>query len=223
MRTLYDVLGLSRSASTAQVETAYRTALAELGKTGTDADDMIRAKAIGEAYSILGSPTRREAYDARLRHKETAPVTIVVEEKRTPWLPIIALAVVLVAALTYYKVQAQRTAAAAAAVEAITAAAAAAEAARLQEAVESRQAQQVLNERRRAEEQRRREIAMARMEPRVVYVERETESISAERRREQTLERIKAEQRNEEMLARQRIHEQTIGMQRALDIPIVKH
>jgi curved DNA-binding protein CbpA len=221
MRTLYDVLGLGRSASAAQVEAAYRAAVAELEHEV----DTIRAKAVGEAWSVLGSATRRDAYDARLRQKEAGPVTLVVENKPFPWLPVVALAVLLVGCATYYKVQSQRTAAAQKAVEAVTAAATAIEQARLAEAAQSRIEQQALSERRRAEDHRAREIASARYESSHSSISRSYEPAppTPEQLRERELARAKADQRQEENLARQRSYEQSVAMQRALAIPVARH
>ena len=222
MRTLYDVLGLGRGASAAQIEAAYRAAVAELGHE----TDLIRAKAVGEAWSVLGSASRRDAYDARLRQKEAGPVTLVVEDKPFPWLPVVALAVLLVGCATYYKVQSQRTAAAQKAVEAVTAAATAIEQARLAEAAQSRIEQQALSERRRADDQRAREMASARYESSHSSISRFYEPPAPptpEQLRERELARAKADQRHEENLARQRSYEQSVAMQRALAIPIARH
>lgn len=230
MRTLYDVLGLSRSASPAQIEAAYRTALAGMG--GGDGDELIHAKAIGEAYSVLSSPTRRDAYDARLRHKEAAPVTVVIEAQSSPWPLRLAIAALIVGGVVFYQVQvqAQRAATERVALEAAKASAAAAEAARLAELEESRLARQVLSDRRRADDQRAAEIATARRDTsrdngRTTYtVTYDPEGgLSPERRRELAAARAKADQRQDEALARQRSYEQTVGMQRALAIPIVRH
>lgn len=228
MRTLYDVLGLSRGATAAQIESAYRSALAGLGKG--DADELIRAKAIGEAHSVLGSPARRDAYDARLRQKEAAPVTVIVEASPTRWLLLLAFAALLIGAVVYYQVQAQRAATERVALEVARATAAAAAAARQAEAEESRLAREMLAERRRADDQRAAEIAAARRESSSgssrssVSITYDPEGgLPPERRRELAAARAKAEQRQDEALARQRVHEQTVGMQRALAIPILRH
>lgn len=227
MRTLYDVLGLSRSATAAQIEAAYHGALAAMdGAAGSD--DLIRAKAIGEAHSVLASPSRRDAYDARLRQKDAAdatPVTVVVETHGARWPVLLALAALIIGGVVYYQVQAQRAATARVALEATRASAAAAAAARLADAEEARLAGQVLAERARAESQRAQEIAAARREPsRSVTFSVEPDSgPSPERRRELAAARVKAEQQQDEALARRRNLEQTMGMQRALAIPILKH
>ncbi|WP_426115064.1 hypothetical protein [Massilia sp. PWRC2] len=224
MRTLYDVLGLSRSASAAQIEAAYHGALAAMdGAAGSD--DLIRAKAIGEAHSVLASPSRRDAYDARLRQKEAAPLTVVVETPARRWPVLLALAALLIGGMLYYQVQAQRAATERMALEATRASAAAAAAARLAEAEEARLAGQVLAERARADAQRAQEIASARREPgRSVTISYDPDGgLSPERRRELAAARVKAEQQQDEVLARRRNLEQTLAMQRALAIPIVKH
>lgn len=228
MTTLYDVLGLARGASPAQIESAYRLALDELGSSSSPASaaggDQIRAKAIGEAYSILSSATRRTAYDARLVAKETAPVTIIVEKPRSvPWLVIGSIVFVIAATFAWSRVQTQRAEAVRVAFEASRAAAAAAEAAHLAAVEETRLAQQMVAERARADAQRARESSIARMESRSMRYEQDFNTNFDDTRREIARSRIKAEQRQEEQLAQQRANQQIYNMQRALAIPIVRH
>jgi curved DNA-binding protein CbpA len=226
MTTLYDVLGLARGASPAQIESAYRLALDELDKPGVSSDDsgQIRAKAIGEAYSILSSANRRAAYDARLVAKDTTPVTIIVEEPRKmPWLAIISIVLFLAAIFTWNRVLTQRAEAAKVGLEASRAAAAASEAVHLAEIEQTRLAQQMIAERSRADAQRARESSIARMESRSMRYEQDFNTNFDEVKRDIARSRIKAEQRQEEMLAQQRANQQIYNMQRALAIPIVRH
>lgn len=226
MRTLYDVLGLSPHANASQIEHAYRHALTGIGDTP---DELIRAKAIGEAYSVLGSETRRSAYDARQRHKQAPPVPVVnnllVDEGSRNWWPIIILGVVLLAGFSWYKVQSQRAEAVRVALEAVRAAEAAKEAERLADAAETRLAHQLINDRRRADEQRAREIERLRSDSGRSYTRyyQEPAVLTEEQRREQAFAKAKEAQAREEYQARLRNEQQTMAMKRALDIPIVRH
>lgn len=224
MRTLYDVLGVSRSATASQIEAAYRSAIDGLAGGADGSDELLRAKAVGEAWRVLGTEHRRDAYDARLRHKDQDTVHLIVVQKTSHWPAILALAALLIGGAVWYKVQVRRVAAEQTAFEAMRAQADATAAARQAEAEDSRLARQVLDERRRAEEQRAYEVALARRDSArpSAYYEADA-GPSADRRRELATARVKAEQRQEEHLARLRSFEQTIAMQRALAIPILKH
>jgi DnaJ-class molecular chaperone len=61
-------LGLAENASAEQIEFAYKTALDKLRSEDLDSEQaMNRLKVLKKAYSILGSPARREIYDAKLK------------------------------------------------------------------------------------------------------------------------------------------------------------
>lgn len=226
MRTLYDVLGLSPLASTAQIEHAYQHALGTIGDT---ADELIRAKAIGEAYSVLGSEARRSAYDARRRQKQSTPVPVVnnllVDEGGTNWWPLITLALVLLGGFSWYKVQSHRAEAVRAAFEAVRATEAAKEAERMAEAAQTRLVQQRIHDERRAEEKRAREMERLRSDNSGSYNRyyQEPAGPTEEQRREQAFAKAKEAQAKEEYQARLRNEQQTLSMKRALDIPIVRH
>lgn len=226
MRTLYDVLGLGPHANSTQIERAYRLAL---DGVGSSPDELIRAKAIGEAYSVLGNESRRSAYDARLRQKQSNPVPVthnlMDDDKRISWWPLVVLAALMLGGFAWYKVQSQRAEATRVAFEAIKAAAEATEAARVAEAAESRLTQQVLNDRRRADEQRAREIERLRSDTSrsVNRYYPEPAVLTDEQRREQAVAKVKAEQAREEQQARRRNEEQTQAMQRALAFPVGRH
>lgn len=228
MRTLYDVLGLSPLANASQIEHAYRHALGGIGDT---ADELIRAKAIGEAYSVLGNESRRSAYDARQRQKKSGPVPVVnnilVDEGRTNWWPLIILVLVVLGGISWYKVQSQRAEAVRVAFEAVKAAEAAKEAERIADAAETRLSHQLINDRRRADEQRAREIERLRADTtRASAYNRyyqEPAVLTEQQLREQAFTKAKEAQAKEEYQARLRNEQQTMAMKRALDIPIVRH
>jgi hypothetical protein len=66
--TLYEVLGVNRSASPGDIVRAYRTRRAQL-VVGTTADDAAQTALVHEAYEVLSDPQKRAAYDASLRDK----------------------------------------------------------------------------------------------------------------------------------------------------------
>ena len=63
--TLYEVLGVNRSARPGEIERAYRKLRAEI--TATAAPDERQVALVHEAYEVLSDASRREAYDASLR------------------------------------------------------------------------------------------------------------------------------------------------------------
>ena len=62
-RDPYHVLGVSRSASTEEIQQAYRTR-AKQDHPDTSASDTTAAmQALNEAYAVLGDPQQRQQYD----------------------------------------------------------------------------------------------------------------------------------------------------------------
>jgi curved DNA-binding protein CbpA len=66
MSHLYAVLGVPKDADIAQVKAAYRR-LAKTCHPDLPDGSAQRFSEIGLAYATLGNPTRRAAYDARMR------------------------------------------------------------------------------------------------------------------------------------------------------------
>lgn len=63
--TLYEVLGVNRSASAGEIVAAYRKLRAQMSAGATA--DTPEASLVHEAYEVLSDPQRRAAYDASLR------------------------------------------------------------------------------------------------------------------------------------------------------------
>jgi DnaJ-class molecular chaperone len=68
----YGVLGVDRTASQDDIRRAYRRLLRELHPDVSEGDpaDTQRLHAVLEAYSVLGHPERRAAYDQALKRAE---------------------------------------------------------------------------------------------------------------------------------------------------------
>lgn len=66
MRDLYDILGVSRSASDAEIKSAYRKLAKELHPDTNPGDEKVeeRFKEVSAAYHILGDPKQRKLYDS---------------------------------------------------------------------------------------------------------------------------------------------------------------
>ena len=63
--TLYEVLGVNRSAAAGEIVIAYRKLRTQMSAGATA--DTPEASLVHEAYEVLSDPQRREAYDASLR------------------------------------------------------------------------------------------------------------------------------------------------------------
>lgn len=220
MNTLYDVLGISRQTNAAQIELGYRTILETLaGNANNVEQDMIRAKAIKEAYAILSSPSRRAAYDEKLRLKEQVSYEVV-EKHGMPWISLVLMGLMLAGAFGYYRLQAQKVEVERIALETARANIAAREAAKLAEAEESRLAQLVLLERSRAETNRQRESDQARSDGQYIHQELQSADAQASREKEDRARSAHAARRQEEQAAQYRSRNQLIEIQRALAIPV---
>ena len=63
-RDYYELLGVSRDASDAQIKRAFRTLARELHPDVSDASDAEgRFREVAEAYEVLSDPDRRATYD----------------------------------------------------------------------------------------------------------------------------------------------------------------
>lgn len=230
MGTLYDVLGLNRLSNATQIEQGYRTALENLSGGEAQFDqDIIRAKAIKEAYAILSSPTRRDAYDAQLRVREQATIQVV-EAPRNHWLPIGLIALALIAALAYSNHHSKKLEIERVALETAKARNAADAAALVAQAEEARLEQAKLSEKSRADAVRLREVEQARYEGQRIREQVQAAEYQADRHRqfterqqESATRRAKYAQAQEERTAQIRNYQREMDMRRALAIPIVRH
>lgn len=70
----YTVLGIDRTATQQEIRRAYRRLVRQFHPDGPTGDraDPARLAEVFEAYSVLGHPHRREAYDQALHRAEAA-------------------------------------------------------------------------------------------------------------------------------------------------------
>ena len=97
--TLYDVLGLTRSAKQSDVIRVYRRLNAEMQIDGA-APNPRRAALIHEAYEVLSDPQRREAYDKSLRSASFTGARA--DSSRNRALALGALALAVLGAIYYF-------------------------------------------------------------------------------------------------------------------------
>lgn len=224
MNTLYDVLGISRNTNAKQIDQAYQSIIDSFtGEGRDDEEDMTRAKAVKEAYSILSSPSRRQAYDDKLKLKERPITYEVVEKPGMPWISMAVFALIMAGAFGVYTVHAKKVEVARIALEAEKAKVAAEEATRLAEAEEAKLARQQLLDKNQAEQNRLRETERARNDGQRIHYDLQMADSQATREREYAARNAKNERLQEERAAQQRVRQQTYDMQRALAIPIVRH
>ena len=77
MQTYYGVLGVAEDAETAEIEAAFRRALAAVqsdAAAGDAADVAAQTRLLVEAYQILSNPAYRAAYDVKRAQKQPFPV-----------------------------------------------------------------------------------------------------------------------------------------------------
>ena len=222
MNTLYDVLGISRQTTAAQIEQGYKFSMESLVGSGDDKspDEILgRAKAIKEAYAILSSSSRRQAYDDKLKLREQVSYTIV-EKKGFPWGIVVMAAVLLTACFGYYKMQARKAEVQRIAFEVEKAKIESEQAAKLAEAEQTRLEQQNLQEKRRAEANQQRETEQARREGQQIHYQMQAVEAQVARENAQAERQVKMDRQREELAAQARSQNQTRAMQRALSIPI---
>lgn len=169
MKTLYEVLGVSRQATQPEIERAYKVTLAALTiepATLTVEERDIREKVIREAYLILSSSLRRSAYDEKLRNK-SRPTETAIASSPFPWTRIVAALLLVVGCLYVYQVQADKAEVELAALEAKRAEAEAERAEQLALAEQARLEQHKLQEKRAIQAKQDHEIAQVRRDERI--------------------------------------------------------
>ena len=104
-RNHYDVLGVTQSASPADVRKAYRTLVRRQHPDVSNSSDHGAISAINEAWSVLSDPVKRAAYDRTLSsaHHELRVVAaehdvdMVYPRAQFPWRSMVVLAVLGIA------------------------------------------------------------------------------------------------------------------------------
>ncbi|MBV8667275.1 MAG: DnaJ domain-containing protein [Burkholderiaceae bacterium] len=222
MKTLYDVLGVSRTASSAQIEQAYQFCLEELANDMTSESGMLRGKAIREAYAILSSPMRKQDYDMKLRSREQISYQVV-ENSHSPWMVGAVLGALLICGVVLYKYQAHRAAIEALELEAEKAKADAEQASSAAAVEQDKLERQQQLLARQAQLDQQRQSAMARMEGQQIQAQLRRDEVQAARDKALADQQAKNAQMQEETQAKIRSQSEMAAMQRALNIPIRQH
>ena len=222
MATLYEILGLSKNATPEQVNQGFLVQSEKIKANEPDAEAArLRLHAIREAFEILSSPSRRQAYDNKL-NRPVGQVSYEIDETPAiPWAKIAIGVVVLAIVVFAYqkKVQADLRRDALAQ-QALIAKAEAERAVQEAEAEHARLAQGILADREKAESKRMRELEQARRDGDRIHqnLEQAAERDRENERRER--ERAQYDKVREEQMARARIEQQNAAMRRALAIRV---
>lgn len=227
MKTLYDVLGVSAEATTEQIENAYKFAFESLSNSNRSAEEnLIKGRALKEAYSVLSSPNRREAYDAKLKGKSQVTYQVV-EKAGFPWIQMACAFLLIGGCFIFYKVQSHKAEVERAALAAAKAKAEAEQAEKLAEAEKIRLEQSRLEAQRQDEARQRFETERVRIEGQYVHSknqmaeERATrEKAQSERQAQYEKRQAQYEKQREEQAAAARSRNEVAAMRRALDMPI---
>jgi len=219
MGTLYDVLGISQQTNAEQISRAYRACLdsmtAETSNPSNAENDLIRAKAIKEAYAILSSPARRDAYDARLAEKAN-PIVMIIEKPPLPWAAILFSSVFVIAIIAFVKIRNKEVDTVKAVIDAQTSLA---EKVRIEEGeknAEASLARERSQETRRAEEKMRYETERARSDGRRVHEDLQQAERQQRAENERAATRREHEHQAELSAERQRVQQQRYNMERAI-------
>jgi curved DNA-binding protein CbpA len=225
MNTLYDILGIGRQATQAQIDTAYKERLNALkAEENTNPKDGInRLRVIREAYLQLSSPTRRQSYDAILKTKETVQYEVV-DKKPVPWVPLILVCIVLsTGGLYLYKSKIEKERLIQLQLQADKAKAEAEKAAQLAAAEQAALERDVLLKRQQEETANRRLSEQARYEGQRIHAELQQASQQTIRDKERREQQAKADEARSQQEAQMRSHNEIARMERALSIPIRRH
>ncbi|MES2128128.1 MAG: DnaJ domain-containing protein [Pseudomonadota bacterium] len=220
MTTLYDLLGLSKNATEDQVKHAFILQSEQIAATTTPSEEgRNQLIAVREAYAILSSPSRRQAYDRKLAGIPAAPD--VPEPARTPLWVVGLIAALIVGGGAYaYQAQAKRTAAQREAMELARTQAEAEQAQQQAQAEEAKLERERLAQAQRDQESRRREAESARYEGNQVHRSLEYQAERDAQQKEQAARMAKNDAQREEAAARRRVYEQQQAMQRALALRV---
>jgi curved DNA-binding protein CbpA len=214
MKTLYDVLGVSKLATFAQIEAGYKFCMESL-TANEDAsmheDVLIQAKALKEAYAVLSSPSRRQDYDAKLKGREQVSYQVV-ETAGFPWVSITMICLALIGGGVYYKVRVHQQEVERVALEAAKAKADAEQAANLAAAEQAKLDQQT-------------QLEAANQQRATDQSRREGQQIHDQLQRDTAManQQVKFESARADQAAQIKARNDLAAWQRALNIPIVRH
>jgi curved DNA-binding protein CbpA len=224
MNTLYDILGLGRSASAEQIERAYQERMESM-KTAdamSSEESINRLRAIREAYLVLSAPQKRAVYDQKLKSRETVSYEVV-ESKSTPWAWILLSCAILIGGAAYYHSEQKKQQLAELELKAAKEKAEAEKAARAAEAQQAALERELLAKRQQEEAANQRLNAIAQQEGRAIHSELERAKIQAERDRDQKERVARQDEQRSQQEAEARSRNEIARMQRALSIPIARH
>ena len=222
MATLYEILGLSKNATPEQVNQGFLVQSEKIKANEPDLEAArLRQLAVREAFDILSSPSRRQAYDNKL-NRPVGQVSYEIDETPAiPWAKIaIGVVVLAIVVFAYQKKVQADVRRDALAQQALIAKAEAERAAQEAEAEHARLAQGILADREKAESKRMRELEQARRDGDRIHqnLEQAAERDRENERRER--ERAQYDKVREEQMARARIEQQNAAMRRALAIRV---
>jgi curved DNA-binding protein CbpA len=227
MHTLYDVLGLGKHATDQQIEAGYQAqldALKQGASRGSPDEDINQLKVIKEAYSILSSPQRRQAYDAKLCGAGRVPYTVMEAESPSSrkYLAILALVVAVLGGF-FYKAHLDKAKREQAVLEAAKAQADAEKAELVAKEEEAKLERARLWQQQQAEAIQRSQTEQARYEGQRIHDQLNSVDRQAALERERAERQAKYDAAREEQAAKARSREETYRMERALAIPIRRH
>jgi curved DNA-binding protein CbpA len=223
MSTLYNLLGLSPSATPEQIEQAYQVHLNRLkdpATAGLAETAVARMNAIKEAHAVLSSPSRRANYDQKIKGSQQIKYEVV-EAEPMPWIKILlAFALVIGGGFYFHRDQENKARLERLKVETVAAEAEAKRVAGLEAAEKFRMEQEAIRNKTRIEENSRRESEMARADGRQIHAQVEQHNARTAREKELKERQIKMDVERDEQLARQRVQRDAAAMRQALSIPI---
>ncbi|MES2071885.1 MAG: DnaJ domain-containing protein [Pseudomonadota bacterium] len=205
MATLYEILGVDKLATSAQIELGYKQSLRKLTESAEHDDSeegLLHVRVLKEAYTVLSSPSRRQNYDEKLGGTHSVRAD---DRSSFPWIKMTLFAAVLIAGgLAYHRVQLNN--------QRIEQEAAQAKAAKEQAEKEALAAKQRLEEEKQLAEARRWETEQIRRDSQLSHEKYVQFQAQAKRDKEM-----------EERMAIRKSQEQTEAWKRALAIPIRRH
>lgn len=218
MATLYEILGVDKLATSAQIELGYKQSLRKLTETAEHDDSeegLLHVRVLKEAYTVLSSPSRRQNYDEKLDGSRMHGVRTD-DRSSFPWIKTTLFAAVLIAGgLAYHRAQLNN--------QRIEQEAAQAKAAKEQAEREAWAAEQAAKQRLEEEKQlaeaRRRETEQIRRDSQLSHERYVQFQVQAKRDKDME-DRKRLE---EERLALRKSQEQAEAWKRALAIPIRRH